>query len=254
MISVTHGSPAEYAGLWVRDELVQVGTHTVVPGPKAVEELLKYLARVRTDASSDRLPIVVRRSGAETRIELTMDKTCNYRTVVTRDGELNAYADGSAVFVTSAMMRFADDRELAAVIAHEISHNAMGHIDAKMKNAAFAGFFGLLADVAMAYSGVNTGGYHTNQMMQAGAMIFSQDFENEADYVGMYILARADKPLDGAPNIWRHMAMANPGSIAMASSHPTTAERFVRMEKAIEEIEAKLAAGAELSPELRSQA
>jgi predicted Zn-dependent protease len=34
------------------------------------------------------------------------------------------------------MLRFTGkDDELAVVVAHEIAHNAMGHIDAKKKNA-----------------------------------------------------------------------------------------------------------------------
>src|SRR5690606_27078917 len=99
------------------------------------------------------------------------------------------------------------------------------------KNALGGGFLGLLADIAMASQGINTGGAYTSQFAQLGAMTFSQDFEREADYVGMYAMARTGLPLEDAPTLWRHMAIAHPGSIQLATSHPTTAERFVRLEQ-----------------------
>lgn len=47
------------------------------------------------------------------------------------------------------------------------------------------------------------------------------------------------------------MGAANPGSIRFASSHPTTAERYVRLDHYIREIEDKRAAGQPLVPEVR---
>ena len=87
--------------------------------------------------------------------------------------------------------------------------------------------------------------------MAMGAEAHSQDFEREADYVGMYILARANLPLATGPNVWRHMAQIDPASIGYASSHPTTAERFVRLGEAINEIERKRRMNLELLPEMK---
>jgi predicted Zn-dependent protease len=98
---------------------------------------------------------------------------------------------------------------------------------------------------------VNTGGEFTKQGGAAGAMTYSQDFEREADYVGLYILARSGRPFANSPNFWRRMAQESPGSIKYASSHPTSAERFVRLEKVVAEIEGKQAQGAPLLPELK---
>ena len=82
-------------------------------------------------------------------------------------------------------------------------------------------------------------------------MVFSQDFEREADYVGVYLLARAGRPTAKAPNFWRRMAQEDPRSIKFASTHPTSAERFVRLEQASREIEQKVARGEDLRPEMR---
>ena len=154
--------------------------------------------------------------------------------------------------IPTAMMRFAArEDELAVVVAHEIAHNAMRHIDAKKKNATFGALLGAILDVAAATQGVNTGGEFTSQGAELGAMTFSQDFEREADHVGMYILARADHHTNTAADFWRRMAQESPGSIKFASSHPTTAERYLRLEQAAAEIEGKRAAGQPLLPELK---
>lgn len=69
----------------------------------------------------------------------------------------------------------------------------------------------------------------------------------------MYILARAGEDYSHAANVWRHMATENPGSIKMASTHPTSAERFVRLEHTSEEIDQKKTAGRPLMPEMKSK-
>ncbi len=176
---------------------------------------------------------------------------CNLGSSVTIEGDINAYADGRNIFFPWAMMRFANDDELRAVVSHEIAHNAMGHIEARKKNALVAGLFGAIADVALAAQGYNSQRQNTRTFMQAGAAAFSQDFEREADYVGMYIMARAGVPLVGGPNLWRQFAQINPSAIGYASTHPTTAERFVRLRSAIQEIETKRQAGRELMPDMK---
>ncbi|MFL5562034.1 MAG: M48 family metalloprotease [Gemmatimonadaceae bacterium] len=80
----------------------------------------------------------------------------------------------------------------------------------------------------------------------------SQDFEREADCVGMYILARAGRPYADAPNFWRRMGQESPGSIKYASTHPASAERFIRLDKPVAEIQAKVASGAPLLPEAKA--
>lgn len=56
-----------------------------------------------------------------------------------------------------------------------------------------------------------------------------------------------------APLLWRQMAAESPGSIKFASSHPTTAERFVRLEEWTKEFEAKKAAGEPILPNMKDK-
>jgi hypothetical protein len=138
---------------------------------------------------------------------------------------------------------------LHVMLGHEIAHNAMHHVEARKSNAVLGALFGALGDIALAANGVNTGGYYASEFAKLGAKAYSQDFEREADYVGLYILARAGIPLENAPMLWRHFAQIDPMAIAYASTHPTTAERFVLLEATMAEIEWKRRRGEGLVPE-----
>ena len=120
----------------------------------------------------------------------------------------------------------------------------MKHINKKRGNQAVGFIFDLLA----AGLGFNTGGVFGDIAGQA----FSQSFEAEADYIGLYFMARAGYDIVDAPNFWRRMGIAHPGSIRTnhAASHPGTPERFVALNKTVSEILDKRAAGKELLPEL----
>lgn len=254
-VSVMHvaaGSGAERAGLKEGDRLIAIDGEPIAPGKRSVEALSKRIARLE-ESDSSAIRITYRRDSADAIVSVPLDSACNYSVIAQTSEVLNAWADGQNITVTSAMLRFvADDDELATVLSHEIAHNAMHHMQAKKKNALFGALLGAVADVAVAAGGYNTGGGFTKAGAEAGSTVFSQDFEREADYVGLYIMALADRPITKAPNLWRRMAAESPGSIKFASSHPTTAERFVRLEKWIAEIQQKQASGAPLRPEMKT--
>lgn len=71
--------------------------------------------------------------------------------------------------------------------------------------------------------------------------------------MGLYLMARAGHDYRNAAAFWRRMATVDPKAIAQASTHPTTSERFVALQKTVVEIDEKIAAGQPLLPE-RNQA
>ena len=90
----------------------------------------------------------------------------------------------------------------------------------------------------------------TNLGAEAGAAAFSQEFESEADYVGVYHAARAGFDVSNAATMWRRMGTKNPRSISLlGTTHPSTAKRYLAIEKAVQEIELKRQAGLPLVPE-----
>jgi hypothetical protein len=248
---VVPGGPAAIAGLLPGDRLIGMGSRLIPAGREATKTFAEAFAEFQKPEPG-RLSILFSRAGEQQTASMSLSPVCAYGTVVVNTGELNAFADGERIFITSTMMRFASDEELRVVIAHEFAHDAMEHMKARRKNSLFGGLLGAIADIFMATRGINTGGYYTSQYAKLGALAFSQDFEREADYVGLYALALSDIPLETAPRFWRHMAQADPKSIQLAYTHPTTAERFVRMEQAVSEIEQKRANQVALLPELKS--
>jgi Zn-dependent protease with chaperone function len=161
----------------------------------------------------------------------------------------NAYADGNEVAIGIKMLELLDkDEQLAFIIAHELAHNLMNHRTDKLQNAIGGILLGAMVDVMVANQGENSYGGFAAAGATAGTYAYSQSYEHEADYVALYILARAGYDIDKAPAVWRKMAALNPDNIRYAHTHPTTAERFVYMRKAIEEIKAKRKSKSPLKP------
>ena len=233
VMAVFPDTPADRAGMRVGDALLAInGDPLPTIGSRrqhnaAVQRVTKqYLVNTPT-------PVTFRVARGEQELTYTAapELLCGYPVALINDDDLNAYADGGGIYVTTGLMRFVDnDEELQAVVAHELAHNTEGHVKKRTGNAAIAGIFGALIDIAAATQGVATN--TTGTFMQAGAQAFSQDFEREADYVSVYMLQRAGIDTGAVAHIWRRMAVESPGSIRFASSHPTSAERFVNLNAA----------------------
>jgi predicted Zn-dependent protease len=237
VIDVQPGSPAQQAGLSPHDRILAISGIALPVGEGATEAF-----RDRLDRLAPRISMTVIRDSIVRSVAIARDTVCDYDVTVARKDVVNAAADGKTVYVNSGLLRFiSDDDELAAVVGHEIAHNAMHHMDAKKTNALVGALVGMIFDVAAAKHGVSTD--MSNQMAAAGAMVFSADFEREADYVGVYIMAAAGRNPAAAANVWRRIAQIEPGSITLASSHPTSAERFVRLDQWQNEINQRLSAG-----------
>lgn len=243
--------------LTAADSVLTLGLRT---GPDPMIGLPSLIGRAPDDSSGDSVVLTVSREemdgdGQPRDVTVQPEWVCGGRAVAVKSNALNAWTDGKLISVTSGMLRFAvSDEELGLVVAHEVAHNIMGHIDAKRANAAMGTIFGALIDIAAATQGVNTNGDFTRIGGELGAMVFSQEFELEADLVGLYLLARAGIPANGALQFWRRMAVEDPDMIQFAASHPTAPRRFVALEAGLAEIEAKRQAGQPLEPNLRTNA
>lgn len=178
---------------------------------------------------------------------------CNYTFALEEDNILNAYADGKKIAVSSAMVQFADDDELANVLSHEFAHNLMGHVASQQKNAMTGGLLGAALDIGLGSQGLDTGGLFNNLGQQQAVMKYSVGFEQEADYVGLYIMRRAGYAIEKSPNFWRKMSLADPNGIYSQTTHPSNASRYVALNKTIEEIKAKEAAGQPLIPAFKKK-
>lgn len=175
----------------------------------------------RDESLKDANSLHIRRAGRDMDIKMSGQQICDYDISLKMSAAVNAYANGKSITVTTAMMDFAGrDDELALVVGHELAHNTMGHVRKAIWNTVISGF----------------------------ATRTTRPFESEADYVGLYYMARAGYKLDGVEDFWRRLGVQYPKSIVRAKTHPVTPERLLAIRMAAKEIEAKRAAGAKLVP------
>jgi Zn-dependent protease with chaperone function len=146
---------------------------------------------------------------------------CGYPVKLKFSTAINAYANGKSITVTTGMMEFAEqDEELALVVGHELAHNTMRHVPKSIRNLLLSGF----------------------------ATRTTRPFESEADYVGMYYLARAGFELEGVENFWRRLGVISPKSIVRAKTHPVSPARLLSIRATANEIEQKKLSGTALMP------
>lgn len=250
ILHISEKSPAEKAALKEGDVIVSINQWLVPIGKDANKQLAQKLAEQARGFSP--VEIAVLREGAEHKISITPVKSCDFQVHLASDDTKNAYADGKNIVVYKGMMDFfRTDEEMALVVSHELAHNAMQHIDAKKKNATAGSILGLILDIAAATAGVNTNGDFSRMGAGIAGNAYSVEFEQEADYVGLYIMQKAGFNIDNAAGFWRRMAVNNAQAITIKSSHPTTPERFVAIEETVKEIKGKIEKGVALNPELK---
>ena len=177
-------------------------------------------------------------------------RQCSFDIALAEDGGLNAYADGEKVVMFPQMVAFTqNDAELALVLSHELAHNIMRHPDATKQNVAVGSILGTIIDSVAASQGFNTGGALGQLGAQGAQLRYSKGFETEADYVGIYIMKRAGYDVSNVGDFWRRMSTQNPDGIYVGTTHPTNPDRYLTIQKTINEVQAKQSAGKPLIPE-----
>ena len=156
------------------------------------------------------LDVEVLRDGQVQLLTVTYVPQCGYSFSVLLSDEIAAFADGTTIQVATGMLRFAQsDAELAIVLAHELAHNILA--------------------------------YHVEHRA-------TWQNELEADYVAVYLAARAGFDISRVSNFFRRWAALSPGEIDRRGNHPGTAERVIRLTTTIAEVQAKLSRGEPLVP------
>lgn len=244
VLTVVPEGAAGRAGLAPRDRVVAVNGRALPAGAAGDAALEQELASVR-EAGSNRLAVGYLRGADPGEALVVLQPGCDYDTRVLVDGELNAWADGRNILVTSTMLRFAGDDELKVLVAHELAHNARGHLAADS--------VAVPPRRSRRTPGVLRAAYRAADGAGPDSLSFPPEKEWEADYVGLYAMALAGVPLASAPRFWRQLTRADGETTALAATHPAREERFARMERTIAEIEGKRAAGARLLPEEREE-
>ncbi len=216
---------------------------TGVNGTNARRKMSGLRKIAETVEKGNAFTLNINRDGKPLQVTLMPARVCASPVAIEKDDAINAHANGVEMTVTTGMLRFIkDDNELALILGHELAHNMRRHTDAKAMNRMIGAMLGTVITLG---TGMDFGTLFEN----IGHGAFSQDFESEADYVGLYYAARSGYKIAHAPDLWRRMGAAESRSIHLAgTTHPSTAKRFLALKATVKEITFKEAAGIPLIP------
>jgi hypothetical protein len=253
ILDVVPGSPATEGGLLRGDVITGAAKGAgILPSGWSWSALtVPDLVKTIEASAGGPMTLLVRRAGNTFPLTLTPRLGCRYPIELKFDETMNAAADGSKIIVNTGTFTYVpDDHQLAFMVGHELAHNILEHVQKQQGNAAAGAAAGAIFDIGLAVIGINTQGIGMRTGAAAGARAYSREFESEADYLGLYLLARAGFDITGAPDLFRRMGAEKPIAQAQVyfSTHPSTPERAVAMQQALTEIRAKMSTQQALLP------
>jgi len=246
IIVVIPDSPADRAGFQVGDSVLEVAGSLIQGNKNGIANMYKEFRK--EVVLNNKVVFKLEREGEKVFAEVEPEMACDYPAIVTLGDSINAFADGKQIMITKGMMRFIEtDDELALVVGHELAHNTMKHIPKKMRNY----WLGAIFDILAAGYGVDTQGMFGKMSSNA----YSEEFEAEADYAGLYFVARAGFDISEAPTFWRRMSAEHPSSTQdfYGATHPSNPERFIALENTAQEIIEKQESNQPLEPNIQQR-
>ena len=231
ILSVPEGSPAWHAGLRPGDLIIMVNRQELNAGQDGRRAqfagLASNLALLDHALSAGPVNLTVLREGRTLAMEVSPLPACGYDVQLNPSSDLNARADGRRLFISTALAQFTEtDDELALVLGHELAHNVLGH-----RSWTEAGGEG-----------------RTVVERECDARLCEDDAEQQADRVGLFLMARAGYAPQSAAPFWRRYGSANWRVRYAQLSHASAENRARRLERVQVEIETLRAGGKPLLP------
>ncbi|WP_442678697.1 M48 family metalloprotease [Sphingomonas sp. ASY06-1R] len=227
VLAVATDSPAAKAGIQVDDAVVLINGQAVPPAVAGVSASFARTAAFLDQleaalAAADQVSITIERAGQRREIAVKGEMGCPTRFQTRASATIFSQADGTNVEVSSGLMDFAQsDDELAGVIAHELSHNILGHrtsLDRQRIHRGLLGQFGRSARLV-------------------------RDTEQQADRLSVYLLARAGYSPDGSLLFFKHYQDSHPLNFLGAPTHPAFKSRIAILQAEIARLNAMTAQG-----------
>ncbi|WP_231028509.1 M48 family metallopeptidase [Sphingomonas sp. IC-56] len=217
---VVPGSPADRAGLREDDSLVRVGTVTFAGlngAPGTTDRLVASQLAVGALPQDGPIEVEAIRDGKPLRFTVYPVPICKSRFELRLASDFRASADGSMVQISSAFFDAYPEQNVAAAIAHELSHNILRHRD---RLDARGVDFGLLSGFG-------------------GNVKYFRQTEIQADLLSAYLLANAGYDLKVSIAFWKAFGPSKAGGIFRTRSHPHWRDRVATLEAEIGKIAAR---------------
>ncbi|MBX3565263.1 MAG: M48 family metalloprotease [Sphingomonas sp.] len=214
---VVAGSPADHAGIKADDSLVRVGSVEIAAlagKPMTTDRLVAAQLAIAALPADEPMVIEVIRAGAAQRFTLQPIPVCRSRFELRIAPDWSASADGTMVQIGSRFVEEYADDQLAAVIAHELSHNILRH---RVRLEERGANFGILS------------GFGAN-------VKYFRQTELQADLLSVYLLTNADYPQRAAIDFWRKFGPSKAGGIFRIRSHPAWRDRIATLEAELAKI------------------
>lgn len=215
VMAVVPGTPAAAAGLAANDQLISVNGLELRTGPVSAPG--RAPAERVGDIIADAMrkgAVILRVSNAEGAkdVRFRADLGCSSQVELVPDPDVNAWADGRRVMITTAILdQCGTDDELALVIAHEMGHNLLGH----RHLLAAAGAESNLLPVG-----------------EAGTAM-GRRTEEEADRFAVAMVRAAGYDLGQALPFLERLLDANGPKARAAATHPASGRRLALLRAAI---------------------
>jgi beta-barrel assembly-enhancing protease len=157
--------------------------------------------------------------------------------------EINAFAlPGGFFYVNSGLILAADEEaELAGVMAHETAHVCAHHAAREMTRMNYAQLGSIPLIMMTGYSWTGYGIYEAiNIAIPMTFLVFSREFEAQADYLGVQYMYRAGYDPQAFVTFFekiQNLEKQKPGAVAKAfSNHPQTPDRIQHTQEEIAKI------------------
>ena len=182
-----------------------------------------------TDAGLDRVERIGQRCA-----KASLRPTLLYKFHVIQSREINGFSlPGGHIYVTTALLRLANENELASVLAHEVGHLVARHSLQTLKKSKeyddVARQLGELTGVAGDLG--RDLGVALGRMIGAGFLtIHSRDEEREADFLGVRTMPRAGFDPQGMVSMFQKLERVEEQNSdllgSLFSDHPDAGERI----------------------------
>ncbi len=253
VVHVADNSPAKKAGVLDGDRLLKINGRVIRSTPITLLSATDT-ARARLNFMVNKffnktggVKLTVERKGTEHTFNIVPELICSANLNVSINDRVNNAYVTEPKNVTVGMglaKRLKSDNQLALVLGHELAHITCYHTG-KIRIGNLIG-----ADIKGA-AGVSVSGITA----KIGGIAFSHKYELEADYVGLYNVARAGYDVSEAPNFFRDLNSSDDkpsGGFKGSLSHPSNEERFKKLTVAVHEILEKKLHGEALVPDYKA--